>query len=446
VVKFGLMVLLTGLGVAGGLAYAPFAPAAIYHFFAVLRPQFIWGDSLEAYLPAEFPWSMILALAAIAAALVSRISVWVAPHRFPGLVLPRPNIGHALMLVFAVWITASYLNADYPEVSEPFYADYRKIFIMFFVTSLVMVTVRQAGVLYLLVALALVYIAYEVNEIYLLNGRYNFLYRRGFAGLDNNGAALLLAMGVPLCVYAWDGLRHWVRWAFPVGALLIVHAVLLSYSRGAMLALVVTAPLYLFRCQNKKLILAGYLAAAMLLPFLASEQIAARFFTIKEADRDASAQNRFTTWDIAWQMANERPLFGYGVRNSNKYTHKYGADEEGRTIHSTYLQIAADSGLVGLATYVAFLGGAFYCAFRVCKKARGQLLADPDNGDARLAHTCAAGAEGALAVFVVGGAFLSLETFEPPYIIAMLAIQLWSIVQTPAPVAASASSPEAPTT
>jgi O-antigen ligase len=132
-------------------------------------------------------------------------------------------------------------------------------------------------------------------------------------------------------------------------------------------------------------------------------------------------------------MANERPLFGYGVRNSNKYTHKYGADEEGRTIHSTYLQIAADSGLVGLGAYLAFLGGAFYCAFRVCRRTTQRLRENPDDRDARWAHTAASGAEGALAVFVVGGAFLSLETFEPPYIVAMLAVQLWSIVQTPQP-------------
>jgi hypothetical protein len=37
---------------------------------------------------------------------------------------------------------------------------------------------------------------------------------------------------------------------------------------------------------------------------------------------------------------------------------------------------------------------------------------------------------------VVGGAFLSLETFEPPYIMAMMAIQLWSIVQASKPAAA----------
>ena len=133
-VKFGLMVLITALGVTGGLVYAPFVPAAIYYFFAVLRPQFIWGHSLEMFVPPDFPWSMILAATAIVAAFVSKASMWIAPNRFAGVTVPRLNVAHALMGFFALWITASYLTADFPEVSKPFFADYRKIFIMFFVT------------------------------------------------------------------------------------------------------------------------------------------------------------------------------------------------------------------------------------------------------------------------------------------------------------------------
>jgi probable O-glycosylation ligase (exosortase A-associated) len=426
VVKLGLMILMTSLGVAGGLLYAPFAPAAIYHFFAVLRPQFLWQDAL----PEGLPWSMILAVSSILSAIVFRLSYWVAPNRYIGVLLPKLNVGHALFGLFAFWISLSYVNAEHPEVSDPFFADYRKLFIMFFVTSLVMVTVRQVGLLYLLVTFALMYIAFEDNQLYYLHGRFNFR-DRVFAGLDNNGAALLLAMGVPLCIYAWDGLHHRIRWIFPVGAVLIVHAVLISQSRGAMLSLLLTCPLYLIRGQRKRWILAAYGAGALIVGLLAGQQIVERFSTIKEAKQDASAQNRFTTWNIAWDMANERPVFGYGIRNSSLYTHKYGADEEGRVIHSTYLQIAADSGLVGLGTYILFLLGAFYCGFRACQRTRRWLKDSPDDPDARWAYTAACGAEGSLLVFVIGATFLSLETFEPPYIVAMIAIQLWSIAQVP---------------
>ena len=259
VVKLGLMVLMTGLGVAGGLVYAPFLPAAIYHFFAVLRPQYIWGTDLDPIVGPDFPWSLALALSAIVSAVVWRVSFWIAPHRYPGITLPRLNVGHYLFGFFALWITASYMNGEQPAAAERFFDDYRKIFLMFYITCLVMVTARQVGLLYILITIGFVFIAFEDNQLYFFHGRYNFR-DRTFAGLDNNGAALLLAMGVPLCIYAWDGIRHWIRWAFPIGILLIVHAVLISMSRGAMLALMVTSPLYLLRCRNKKMIIVGYLA------------------------------------------------------------------------------------------------------------------------------------------------------------------------------------------
>ena len=48
-------------------------------------------------------------------------------------------------------------------------------------------------------------------------------------------------------------------------------------------------------------------------------------------------------------------MFGVGIRNSNLFSYQYGADMEGRTIHSQYLQIAADNGFVGLGLYLAVL-------------------------------------------------------------------------------------------
>ena len=422
--KLGLMLFILACAAVGGLAYAPFLPALVYHGFAVLRPQYIWNDAL----PDSIPWSLAAAGLAIVAAFVSRIGYRIAPHRFPGVVLPSFHFGHLTLGLFAFWITLTYLNAERPDMADDVYADYRKIFLMFFVTCLVMVNVRQAWALFLVVTGSLMYIAFEINEIYLLNGRMNFLTRVGFANLDNNGAGLMLAMGFPLCVYAWDGIRHWVRWVFPVGALLIVHAVLLSYSRGAMLSLLLTSPLYLLRCRNRKAILAAYLIGVALVPVLASEEISKRFLSIGEHEQDDSAKSRKTTWTIAARMAAERPLLGYGPRNSSLYTHRFGADEEGRVIHSTYFQLAADSGFVGLGLYVIFLGAGVYYANRTRIAVKTEAKAD--DPAARRAYAIACGVEGSILVFAIGCTFLSMETFEPPYILAMLGIQVWSIVRT----------------
>jgi O-antigen ligase len=450
--KLGLMLLVTGFGVIGSVVYAPFIPVAIYYLYAVLRPQFLWNYSLSAYVSPEFPWSLMLAGAAIATAVIWRAAFWLSPQRFQGYRLPHFTIGHYLSALFVVWVVVTYVNAENQVLAGACFDDYRKIFIMMLIGSLVTITIRQAWIIYMCFALALVYISYEINEIYFTSGGYNFLVNRGFCGLDNNGAALLLVMGVPLCVYAWDGIRHWTRWFFPLGVALIGHCVLLSYSRGAMLSMIISAPLYFFRCRHKKSILAFYAVGAMMLPFMASKEITDRFMSITKHEEDGSAQSRKTTWNIAWRMGLERPLFGYGLRNSSLYTAQFGADYEGRVIHNTYLQITADSGMVGLGCYLIHLTGCFLCCALIRRRllgytsianyglASGNWLMGGgwqpqrnqhghDDPDTQRAYTIACGIEGAMLSFAFGSFFLSMETFEPPYILAFLAAQTLAILK-----------------
>ncbi|WP_029631114.1 O-antigen ligase family protein [Zavarzinella formosa] len=449
--KLALMLIWTLTGIIGGLAYSPFLPVLVYHFFSVLRPQFMWIYSLDPYVQRDFPWSFLVAIAAIGTSFIWRSAHWIAPNRFKGVDLPRFHVGHACFGAFALWITITYVNARNQAVAEPYFDDYRKIFLMFFITSLVMISVRQAWVLYLSSAVALGYIGYEVNEIYLTSGGYNFIYRQGFCGLDNNGAALLLSMGIPLCIFAWDGIKHWIRWIFPVMALLIIHSILLSYSRGAMLSALLVTPLYFVRARHRKMILIFAGIGLALLPVMAGREIVERFASIGKHEEDGSAASRKTTWAIAFRMAVENPVFGLGIRNSPLYTYDYGADEQGRVIHSTYLQIAADSGFVGLAAYVSIILGGLYSCRCVRHAVAGSIttgtvlaaagrFAAGENWrvskteglsghDAELAYSMACGVEGSLISFAFGCMFLSLETFEPFYLVAGLGIQLWSIIQ-----------------
>ena len=101
----------------------------------------------------------------------------------------------------------------------------------------------------IIAALSLAYIAYEVNALYFGSG-YLGISQNGYGGLDNNGAGLMLAMGVPLCLAVWDTLRsHW-RWFFLALIPVLIHAVLMTYSRGAMVSLIGAAPMLLARSRH----------------------------------------------------------------------------------------------------------------------------------------------------------------------------------------------------
>jgi probable O-glycosylation ligase (exosortase A-associated) len=209
----------------------------------------------------------------------------------------------------------------------------------------------------------------------------------------------------------------------------------MSYSRGAMLSLIVSSPLVYLRSRRKKLMLVGALGVAVMVPIMAGEQIRERFFTLSQTEADESAQSRLGSWAAAIAIAKDYPVFGVGVRNSNLLSYQYGADMEGRTIHSQYLQTLADSGFAGLALYLFAIFSVVRGLHRVQAHTKARWDEDPE---ARRVYALAAGLECALALFCFGAAFLSLEVFELPYVLLLMGAEL-PLVALPRPGAASAA-------
>ncbi len=411
------MIVMTLAGTVGVYAVSPFLGVAVYYLFAVLRPQFMW----EWSLPLNVQWSYMVALATIGAAVACWLGLW-SVHRGGegrGDSKHRLSFAHICVLLFGVWITVTYFTARSREAALPWFLEYLKIFVIFAVSSYLIRTVRQVWILFVMTALALGYIAYEVNFLYLVNN-YLGIYRRGYGGLDNNGAGLMLAMGVPICWFACEGLQKWWRWAFLGLIPLLIHAVLMTYSRGAMVALLGMCPILLVRSRQRvRLGLVGACLALLAIPVMAGPEIQARFFSIRDHERDESMISRRTAWAASLQMAKENPLFGVGVRNANLFSLQYGADREGRTIHSQYLQIAADNGFVGLGLFLTLLG-AGWLATRRCRR----FAAACDDHEARRIRAIACGVECSMAVYCIGSIFLSLEVFELPYLLLLLGAQL----------------------
>ena len=80
-------------------------------------------------------------------------------------------------------------------------------------------------------------------------------------GLDNNGAALIVAMAIPMSYFAWEANKRWYRWGFLLVIPILVHALMLSFSRGGMVALGVTAIPVWFRTRHKWLLAAWCICA-----------------------------------------------------------------------------------------------------------------------------------------------------------------------------------------
>jgi probable O-glycosylation ligase (exosortase A-associated) len=436
------MVVLTLGGVAGAFVFEPFVGVAIYYLFAVLRPQYLWQWALP-----EVGWSGYVAWATLGASawfllngersetpvslgMPVAIPRGVPPARLArAVVAPRPvatrepprsrlMFAHKAFYVFAAWICLTYLTAQSRDVAWPWFIEYVKLFVMFAVAALVLVRLDQVWWIYRLAAGALIYIAYELNYLYLVDGRLD-IYHNGYGGLDNNGAGLMIAMGIPLALYAWEATTKIWRWAFLAGIPLMLHAVLMSYSRGAMLSLILVTPMLWVRSRRRKQFTAAMFLLALLVPYLAGYEIRQRFFSIEQYQTDDSANSRFNSWGAAFQIANEYPVFGVGIRNSSLLTYAHGADMEGRVIHSQYLQTLADAGYPGLFLYLLALASAWLAMARARRILKGST-----GPEAALARSMLNGVEGSLMVFCVGASFLSLEVFELPYMMVLLGIQI----------------------
>lgn len=399
------MSVLLFIGTAGSFLKGPFYGVAVYYLFAVLRPQYLW----EWSLPRDVQWSFFVAIAAI-------VSSFLWPQKGSRTSWLKP--GSVAMLMFGVCVIMSFFFAMDTHVAYKPFVEYLKILIMFFFTIRILKEFSQVQTLYLIVVVCLGYIAYEVNFLYLFDRRMD-IYLNGYGGLDNNGAGLMIAMGVPMAYFLWQGYRRWWRWLFLALVPPMLHAVLMTFSRGAMVSLLVATPFLAVRSINRKPMIAAMLCLLMMLPFLAGKEIRERFFTVERYEQDYSARSRFESWKSAIGIAMDYPIFGVGVRNANLLSHKYGSDIEGRTIHSEYFQIAADSGLPAMGFYLA----AFFLTWRTLRRFQKDVRGSTSE-EGLLAYNLACGIECAIVVFCVGAAFLSLETFELPYLLILIGLQL----------------------
>jgi len=414
-----LMFVLLLIGTGGAIVSGPFVGVAVYYLFAVLRPQSLW----EWALLVDLRWSFYVAIATILATGV----------HFKALRGRAFTATHAALFGFALWITLSTIFAIDTEIASVWYWEYLKIIIMFFCATFVVRELRQVRLLFLIALCSLGYIAYEINFLYLFSGRLD-IYHSGYGGLDNNGAGLMIAMGIPMAYFLWQYYRSWHRWMFAALIPVMLHAVLLSYSRGAMLSLLLVGPLLIVRSRRKGQMILALIGCLFLVPVLAGKEIRARFFSIDRYEEDKSAESRFGSWKAGLQIAEDYPVLGAGIRNADLLSHRYGADRFGRTIHSQYIQIAADSGFPALGLYLLLLFG----TWRALRRAQKQFR-DGDADDDRLAYNLACGVQGALAVFCIGASFLSLEVFELPYLLILMGLRL-SLVAQEQPVASTSPS------
>jgi len=205
---------------------------------------------------------------------------------------------------------------------------------------------------------------------------------------DPNFYAQILLMIVPLALFAaFAEERPRIRATLFTGGAIITIGVALTYSRGAMLALGVMTllALLILRPTSKQLTAIG---ATAVIAFIAlPNEVTQRLLTIEalmpgtEQRADASILKRRLLLGTAARMFDDHLVAGVGAGNFTKhYAHyanavgsaapQYEQPGERQFPHTLYLEIGAETGIIGLATFAI----AMTCAFVALIKMRRTLL------------------------------------------------------------------------
>ncbi|MFW5869273.1 MAG: O-antigen ligase family protein [Planctomycetota bacterium] len=409
----------------------PFLAIVPYYTFAVLRPQATWQWSL----PEGVRWSFYAAIAGILIVMThaQKLSFRTSRKFF----LPA-------VIGFAGLAFLSFAMAMNTKAAALLMEEYAKILLMMLVAVFAITRPSHHRILGMVILVCLSYLIFNVNQLYVFENRLD-IYGRGYGGLDNNGAGLMLAMAIPFMYFAFVAEHRPWRWGYLALTLPAAHAIMLTYSRGAMLSAIVASVGMILVGSKKKVrsIMVLLLIGAALLP-LAGKEVRERFSTISESEKEASANSRFMSWEAGWEIAKDYPLLGVGLRNSNLIIKRYGADVEGRTIHNVYIQIAADTGLPAISVWLLMVGIALRGFWRASRRA-GQNM---DDREMRWHYaTCQAGFW-SLFLFCFGAVFLSLEVFELPYLLMVMGATAEGVMKPqtapkPQPVGMRSLSPKA---
>src|SRR5262249_725088 len=120
-----------------------------------------------------------------------------------------------------------------------------------------------------------------------------------------------------------------------------------------------------------------------------------------------SANSRLNYWKAGWDMFTHHPVFGIGLCNFTSLIARY-IPGEFHVTHNTYLQLLAETGLMGFLLFMAMLTLTYYNLSYAQKHA----ARCADSG--RVYRFCEAARMGLLG-FMICMFFISRQSYEPLY-------------------------------
>ncbi|MGH9540760.1 MAG: O-antigen ligase family protein [Terriglobales bacterium] len=277
-----------------------------------------------------------------------------------------------LFVIFYAWVAFSYWTKGNHQnwQMSPFLSLTSFLLLYWIVVAVVDTEDRLRWTIYAAIAsvgVGAVYMVREWQEYHLLYANF----RPGYVVGDANYFTLSALLCLPLSYFMLQERRPWWERGFLAGSILItLVAVALAASRGGLLGLVVVCLFIVVRSRHRvrNLLVVG----ALLVAVVALTPVSSLDRLLHPDYSDVAAeQERLVVWRAGLRMIETHPWVGIGLGN---FKPSVAAYEDGRRkvvslAHNTYIGMAAELGLPGLAMFVGLLGMALHLAAQACRRA-----------------------------------------------------------------------------
>lgn len=233
---------------------------------------------------------------------------------------------------------------------------------------------------------------------------------------DENNFSVLFVTGFPFVFYLGYYLKNRiVKYALWLIVPFMWHAVFLTASRGALVAIGAVLLVFAMRLRSKTagaLVLAGFVAV---FAWQAGDVMKSRSSTITSYESEDSASERLEAWQAAMGMMSSHPVTGVGFASFGQAFPTY-SDKRPRVAHNTFFQIGGEWGVLAGMTYLVLV----ISTVNRLRKNGTTLKARGDQEDDRFLFCINEAALLALVGFFVCSMFLSLQGYEIFYYLLLL--------------------------
>jgi probable O-glycosylation ligase (exosortase A-associated) len=326
-----------------------------------------------------------------------------------------------LIIIFFLWSTISSVTTiSNPDIVWFEWTIFFKIIIFYFLCIFTIKTKHHINVFIWAITLSAAFFGAAEGLKYIVTaGGHTIQGIPGSRLSDRNELALAINMTLPLIIFLLTKTQSkWLKIAL-IGAIAFnIVAIIGSYSRGGLIALLVIGSYFFWQSKRKFLVSIFILISIGITSLNVSDKWTERMDSINTMEQDNSFLGRVVAWKQAILMASDHPFFGGGFKAGQNVAVWYLYEDEipdlnfiidtgdykvdrPKAAHSIYFQVLGDQGFMGLFIFLAILFQGYRSFSWVIKNSNDEWLINIS----RMLKV-------SLVAYFAGGAALSLPYFD----------------------------------